>query len=134
MVYSIQTGGWRGSRILSNNCAIVLHQGGQCRWGGGGKDGRVVHGSLEVDKYLVKAKLRVACSGGASRRVCGGGTSRLVNGERHPLAFRRYSHRKYCMVYDIQRRGRWGGRVLRNGRAIVLQWGMLCRWAVSIEQ
>ena len=32
------------------------------------------------------------------------------------------------MVYAIQRRGRWGGRVLRNGRAIVLQWDMLCRW------
>jgi len=34
MVYSIQTGGRRGSRILSNNRAIVLHQDGQCRWAG----------------------------------------------------------------------------------------------------
>jgi len=29
MVYSIETGGRKGSRILSNNRAIVLHQGGQ---------------------------------------------------------------------------------------------------------
>jgi len=35
MVYSIQTGDRKGSRILSNDCAIVLYQGGQCRWAGG---------------------------------------------------------------------------------------------------
>jgi len=35
MVYSIQTGGRKGSRILTNSCALVLHQGGQCRWAGG---------------------------------------------------------------------------------------------------
>jgi len=37
MVYSIQTGVRKGSRILPNNRAIVLHQGGQCRWAGGMK-------------------------------------------------------------------------------------------------
>ena len=37
MVYSIHTGVWKGSRILSNNRAIVLHQGGQCMWAGGVK-------------------------------------------------------------------------------------------------
>jgi len=35
MVYSIQTRGRKGTRILSNNRAIVLHQGGQCRRAGG---------------------------------------------------------------------------------------------------
>jgi len=34
MVYRIQTGGRKGSRILSNNRAIILHQGGHCRWAG----------------------------------------------------------------------------------------------------
>jgi len=37
MVYSRQTGGRKGSRILSNNRAIVLLQGEQCRWAGGKK-------------------------------------------------------------------------------------------------
>jgi len=37
MVSSIQTGGQKGSRILSNNRTMVLHQGGQCRWSGGMK-------------------------------------------------------------------------------------------------
>ena len=32
MVYSRQTGGRKGSRILSNNRALVLLQGEQCRW------------------------------------------------------------------------------------------------------
>ena len=35
IVYSIQTEGREGSRILANGRAIVLHQGGQCRWAGG---------------------------------------------------------------------------------------------------
>jgi len=49
MVYSIQTGGREGSRILSNNCAIVLHQGKQCRWAGGVKNDRFVHNNLDVN-------------------------------------------------------------------------------------
>jgi len=65
MVYSIQTGGRKGSCIFSNNCAIVLHQGEQyrCAGGGGGGGGggermvEFVHNSLEVNAYLVKAKL-----------------------------------------------------------------------------
>jgi len=57
MVYSIQTGGRKGILILSNDRALVLLQGGQCRWaGGGGGDGLFVHDSLEVNEYLVKAK------------------------------------------------------------------------------
>jgi len=36
MVYSILSGGRKGTLILSNHRAIVLHQGGQCRWAGGG--------------------------------------------------------------------------------------------------
>ena len=39
MVYNIQTEDRKRSRILSNHRAIVLHQGGQCRWAGGRKDG-----------------------------------------------------------------------------------------------
>jgi len=35
MVHSIQTRVRRGGRILPNNRALVLHQGGQCRWAGG---------------------------------------------------------------------------------------------------
>ena len=37
MMYSIHTGGRKGSRILSNKGAILLHQGGQSRWAGGRK-------------------------------------------------------------------------------------------------
>jgi len=37
MVHSIRTRVRRGSRLLPNNRAIVLHQGGQCRWAGGMK-------------------------------------------------------------------------------------------------
>ena len=37
------------------------------------------------------------------------------------LAFTRYCHHQYCMMYGIKKRGRWGGRILRNGRAMVLQ-------------
>jgi len=33
-VYSTQIGVWMGSRILPNHRAIVLHQGGKCRWAG----------------------------------------------------------------------------------------------------
>jgi len=39
----------------------------------------------------------------------------------YSLAFTRYCHYQYCMVYGTQRGGRWGGRILRNGRALVLQ-------------
>jgi len=35
MVYGMQTGGRKGNLILSNNCAIVSHQGGQCKWARG---------------------------------------------------------------------------------------------------
>ena len=35
MVHRLQTRVRRGSRILLNNRAIVLHQGGQCGWAGG---------------------------------------------------------------------------------------------------
>jgi len=37
------------------------------------------------------------------------------------LAFARYCHYQYCMVYGIQTRGQGGGRILRIRRAIVLQ-------------
>jgi len=37
MVYSIQMGVRTESRILPNNRAMVLHQGGKCKWAGGMK-------------------------------------------------------------------------------------------------
>jgi len=48
--------------------------------------------------------------------------SELVQQVRLPpyrLAFTRYCHHQYCMVYGITIGSRWGGRILRNGRAIV---------------
>jgi len=37
------------------------------------------------------------------------------------LAFTRYCHYQYCMVYGIRKGGRGGRRILRNRRAMVLQ-------------
>ena len=37
------------------------------------------------------------------------------------LAFTRYCHYQYCMVYSIQMGSGGGCRNVRNGRAIVLQ-------------
>jgi len=42
-------------------------------------------------------------------RERGGRDARRVLLCRCSLAFTRYCHRQYCMVYGIQRRGRWGG-------------------------
>ena len=36
-------------------------------------------------------------------------TRRCSDPLRGRFVLSRYSHRQYCMVYDIQRRGRWGG-------------------------
>ena len=44
------------------------------------------------------------------------------------LAFKRYCHYLYCRVYGIQTGRRGRGRIMRNSRAIVLQWCRLCRW------
>jgi len=67
MVHSIHTRVRRGSRILPNNRAIVLRQGGQCRRVGG-RNG-----------WLIRAQqLRrktISCEGQVTRRVsgcCGG--------------------------------------------------------------
>ena len=37
--------------------AIVLHQGGQCKWAGGTE--RIVDSCLEVNEYLVKVKSEI---------------------------------------------------------------------------
>jgi len=58
MVNSIHTGGRKGSLILSNNRAIVLHQGGQCGWAGGDEGMVDSCTTLDVKEYLVKAKLQ----------------------------------------------------------------------------
>jgi len=46
----------------------------------------------------------------------------------HPLSLGLYTncYHQYCMVYGIQTEGR--GRILPNGRAMVLQKCSLCRW------
>jgi len=43
------------------------------------------------------------------------------------LAFTRYCHCQYCMVYGNHKRGRVGGRILRIRRALVLQSCEQCR-------
>ena len=54
--------------------------------------------------------------------VCVNSSTRLV------LAFTRYCHNQYRTVYDIQKGG-WGGRrILGNRRATVLQKCGQCRW------
>jgi len=55
MVYSIHTGGRKGSLILFNHRAIVLHQGGQCRWVGGMK-GWLIRAQSPLSK-------RISCEG-----------------------------------------------------------------------
>jgi len=55
MVYRIQTGGRKVSRILSNNRATVLHQGRQCRWAGGMNGWLIRAQQFRINEYLVNA-------------------------------------------------------------------------------
>ena len=55
MCIADKTGGRKGSRILSNNRAIVLHQGGQCRWARG-KKGWLIRAQQPRNK-------RISCKG-----------------------------------------------------------------------
>jgi len=55
IMYSIHTGGGRGSCILSNERAMVLYQGRQCRWAGGMK-GWVIRAQQSQSK-------RISCKG-----------------------------------------------------------------------
>jgi len=64
IVHSIHTGGRKGSRILSNNLAIVLHQGGRCRWAGG-KKGWLIRAHQPRSKGT-------SCKGQPTGRVSGG--------------------------------------------------------------
>jgi len=61
MAYTIRTGGRQGSRLLSNDRAIVFHQGGQCGWAGGMKG------------WLIRAhqprRKRIYCKGHAAEIV-----------------------------------------------------------------
>jgi len=50
------------------------------------------------------------------------------------LAFRRYCHDQYCVVYSLQTRVRRGSRTLLNNRAIVLDQGGQCRWVGGNER
>jgi len=60
MVYSTHTGGRKGSLILFNHRAIVLHQGGQCRWAGGMK-GWLIRAQSPLSK-------RISCEGQPATR------------------------------------------------------------------
>ena len=60
MVYSIHPGGRKGSRILSNHRAILLHQGGQWRWAAGMK-GWLSRAQQPRSKHL-------SCKGQSARR------------------------------------------------------------------
>jgi len=55
MVYSLQTRVRRGSRLLPNNRAIVLHQGWQCRWARG-MEGRLISAQQSSSN-------RISCTG-----------------------------------------------------------------------
>jgi len=57
MVYGIYTGGRRGGggRLLPNSRAIVLHQGGQCRWARGMKGWLNLVQTTRGKQYRVKA-------------------------------------------------------------------------------
>jgi len=57
---SIQTEGRKASGILSNNRAILLHQGGQCRWAGGMKGWLIRAQQFRINEYLVTANIRRA--------------------------------------------------------------------------
>jgi len=61
MVYSIQTGGLKGSLILSNNRAIVLHQGGQCGWAGGMKGWLIRAQQPRRERISCKGQDRTSC-------------------------------------------------------------------------
>ena len=70
MVYSMQTGGWKGSRILSNNRVIVLYQDGQCRWARG------------VNGWWIRAQQpqskRISCKGQGTSRCARVGLTRCI--------------------------------------------------------
>jgi len=61
MVYGIQTACREGGRILPNSRAIVLHQGGQCRW------------AREMIGWLIRAQKliskRISCKGQGARHL-----------------------------------------------------------------
>jgi len=70
MVYTIHTGGRKGSLILSNNRAIVLQQGGQCRRAGAMKG------------WFIRARQhrrkRISCKSQVRGWVRGGGRGALA--------------------------------------------------------
>jgi len=86
MVYSIQTGGRWGSRILPNNRAIVLHQGGQCRWAGG------------VKGWLIRAQQprskRISCCEGQCRTFEKSSLSSMFDDETPKMSSKRVKNSK----------------------------------------
>jgi len=87
MVYSIQTEVWKWSRILSNNRAIVLHQGGQCMWAGG------------MNRWWIRAQ-----QPRSERISCKGQTTGLPrprgSGLPHALFMYRYIYTKMPTIYN----------------------------------
>jgi len=63
MVYSIHTGGRKGSFIRSNNRAIVLQQGGQCRWAGEMKGLLIRAQQPRSKRKSCKGQVRIAFPG-----------------------------------------------------------------------
>ena len=74
-------------------------------------------------------------AGAAAPKLGGRHAARCPSASAAPnLAFTRYCYYHYCMVYGIQTRGRRGGRILPNSRAIVLHQGGQCRWGGAIKR
>jgi len=73
-MYSIQTGGRKGSRILFNNRAIVLHQGKQSRWAG-----RMKGWLIRAQEFRSK---RIYCKGQASGRAWLGPAHPIITSEK----------------------------------------------------
>ena len=104
------------SICLSICLSIYLHMG--C----------VTHHVLPPPPLLTERR----CYFGLLERGCDAvrslGHLRLL-GAHGALAFTRYCHCQYCMVYGITQAGSGGGRILPNSRAIVLHQCGQCRRA-----
>jgi len=117
-------GGWAASTV---SCTAE-RVGARERWKDTGKRKR------EAERAGRGGRLQRASQGGCrgdegalgltSVSLCPAGSP---TGPWSSLAFTRYCHHQCSMVYGITRGGSVGGRILRNGRAFVLQYGRLCR-------
>jgi len=70
--------------------------------------------ALYIGVYVWYRLLTAVGKASSTRRPHSRGAQRI-------LAFTRYCHSQYCMLYGIQQEGPGGVRALRNSRAMVLQ-------------